>query len=393
MPRASRPRSASRPGRPGVGPVVTRLRDNGRVLLGAYRAIAAAIREDRAITPGRRVAGRQLPHRRGSDPRDPRRSPARLLPPASQALGRTARGASPRARAGLGLRRAHRQPLRPGDAVPVRARLPARAAAHDRRALGGGDHAADRARREPAARRRADRQQPGGACARPMPWPTACLRSAHSEVVLSRAELRRLGAGLVLARVRGAAGPAAARSRSERDARVAVAGRALAAQGTTADELVREEHQRQGAMNVTVRNAITSMRLMSAVDWAELFESVSLVDATLRADSDFADMDFPTRDRYRHAIEELARHSPLLGARGGSTRDPSDGTRAGQCRATRREERAPRAGSRLLPDLGRTSEVRAGARIPRPVASLARARRRARGTARLSRIARDSSPR
>ena len=40
-----------------------------------------------------------------------------------------------------------------------------------------------------------------------------------------------------------------------------------------------QEHQRQGAMNVTVRNVITSMRLMSAVDWAEFFESVSLVDA------------------------------------------------------------------------------------------------------------------
>jgi cyclic beta-1,2-glucan glucanotransferase len=83
----------------------------------------------------------------------------------------------------------------------------------------------------------------------------------------------------------------------------------LAAQGTTADDIVREEHQRQGAANVTVRNVITSMRLMSAIDWADFFESVSLVDAALRAGSDFAEMDFPTRDRYRHAIEELARGS------------------------------------------------------------------------------------
>ena len=60
---------------------------------------------------------------------------------------------------------------------------------------------------------------------------------------------------------------------------------------------------------MTVRNVITSMRLMSAVDWAEFFESVSLVDAVLRADSDFAAMDFATRDRYRHAIEKLARGS------------------------------------------------------------------------------------
>jgi len=83
----------------------------------------------------------------------------------------------------------------------------------------------------------------------------------------------------------------------------------LAARGATADQLVREEHQRQSAMNVTVRNVITSMRLMSAVDWTEFFESVSLVDAALRAASDFAAMDFPTHDRYRRAIEELARGS------------------------------------------------------------------------------------
>ncbi len=83
----------------------------------------------------------------------------------------------------------------------------------------------------------------------------------------------------------------------------------LAAQGTTADAVVRVEHQRQEAMNVTVRNVITSMRLISTFDWAEFFESVSLVDEVLRTDSDFAALDFATRDRYRHAIAELARGS------------------------------------------------------------------------------------
>jgi cyclic beta-1,2-glucan synthetase len=83
----------------------------------------------------------------------------------------------------------------------------------------------------------------------------------------------------------------------------------LAAQGTTADEIVRVEHQRQAAMNVTVRNVITSMRLMSAFDWAEFFESVSLVDAILWTDSGFAAPDFVTRDGYRHTIEELSRCS------------------------------------------------------------------------------------
>ena len=85
----------------------------------------------------------------------------------------------------------------------------------------------------------------------------------------------------------------------------------LAAQGTTADRIVHDEHQRQGATNVTVRNIITSMRLISDLDWAELFENVSLVDETLRSGSDFAGMDFPTRNLYRSAIEELARGSNL----------------------------------------------------------------------------------
>ena len=44
----------------------------------------------------------------------------------------------------------------------------------------------------------------------------------------------------------------------------------LAAQGTTAEEMVRLEHQRQATMNVTVRNVITSMRLISWFDWARV---------------------------------------------------------------------------------------------------------------------------
>ncbi|MGZ5786666.1 MAG: glycosyl transferase, partial [Ramlibacter sp.] len=73
----------------------------------------------------------------------------------------------------------------------------------------------------------------------------------------------------------------------------------LRLQGTTVDEVVEHALLRQGATNVTVRNVITSMRLISDIDWAELFESVSLVDERLRAASAFADMDFPTRNVYR----------------------------------------------------------------------------------------------
>src|SRR5450631_2014651 len=84
---------------------------------------------------------------------------------------------------------------------------------------------------------------------------------------------------------------------------------ALALQGTTADEVVHSELQRQGAVNVSVRNIITSLRLISSVDWAVFFESVSPVDALLRSESAYGAFDFSTRDLYRHAIEDLARRS------------------------------------------------------------------------------------
>ncbi len=83
----------------------------------------------------------------------------------------------------------------------------------------------------------------------------------------------------------------------------------LTAQGTTPDEVVLLEHSLQSSANVTVRNIITSMRLISAYSWNDFFEEVSLVDEVLRADPLFAQMDFITRDRYRHGLEELAKGS------------------------------------------------------------------------------------
>ncbi len=49
------------------------------------------------------------------------------------------------------------------------------------------------------------------------------------------------------------------------------------------------------------------MRMISDIDWSELFERISLVDEVLSAGSTFRDMDFPTRNLYRSAIEELSR--------------------------------------------------------------------------------------
>jgi len=83
----------------------------------------------------------------------------------------------------------------------------------------------------------------------------------------------------------------------------------LALQHTTAERIVSEVHQQQGAASVTVRNVITSMRLISDVDWTELFERISPVDDVLRTHRGFVEMDFATRNLYRGAVEALARGS------------------------------------------------------------------------------------
>ena len=83
----------------------------------------------------------------------------------------------------------------------------------------------------------------------------------------------------------------------------------LAIQDTTAETVVRNVHRRQGASNVTVRNIITSLRLIADIDWQQLFERLSLVDVVFAADGPFETMDPPTRTLYRSAVEELARGS------------------------------------------------------------------------------------
>lgn len=83
----------------------------------------------------------------------------------------------------------------------------------------------------------------------------------------------------------------------------------LATQATSIEQVLSEDVQRQSASNVTVRNVITSMRLISTMDWPTWFESVSLVDAALRKSSNFTEMEFSSRDYYRRAIEGIAKNS------------------------------------------------------------------------------------
>ncbi|HZZ72149.1 MAG TPA: glucoamylase family protein, partial [Pirellulales bacterium] len=87
--------------------------------------------------------------------------------------------------------------------------------------------------------------------------------------------------------------------------------RQLADHRITSQDLIRMEHQRQASNQVSIGNVITSMRLISALDWISFFEKTNLADQVLRQDPAevYAQMDFETRDWYRHVIEDLAKRT------------------------------------------------------------------------------------
>jgi cellobiose phosphorylase len=87
----------------------------------------------------------------------------------------------------------------------------------------------------------------------------------------------------------------------------------LAEQGSSIEQLVQLESQSQAADQVSVSHSISSLRFLSAMDWKEFVENLSLVEETLRSDPTgvYPKMDFSTRDRYRHSVEFFARHSQL----------------------------------------------------------------------------------
>ena len=82
----------------------------------------------------------------------------------------------------------------------------------------------------------------------------------------------------------------------------------LESRGQTLEDVIRAEGQYQAAAQAGMANLITSLRLISTFDWTEFFESVSLVEQVLQRDPAgvYGQMDFRSRDRYRHAVEELA---------------------------------------------------------------------------------------
>ena len=135
----------------------------------------------------------------------------------------------------------------------------------------------------------------------------------------------------------------------------------LVEQGLSIEELVHQESQNQAADQVSVSHSIASLRFLSAMDWKEFVETLSRVEEVLRADpaDAYSEMDFATRDRYRHSVEFMARHSGLPEA---EIAQRAVQLTAESARQKGREDRTAHVGFYLIDEgqftLGRIAKVR-----------------------------------
>ena len=123
-------------------------------------------------------------------------------------------------------------------------------------------------------------------------------------------------------------------------------------------EVVQEEHRRQTVQQASLANVITSCRRISQIQWQELFEAVSRVDLEFAKDpaAVYSRVDFETRNRYRSAVEEIARWSKT-----------SELEIVGQALAlagAAADEIARHVGYHLIDEGRRALERQAGSRVP-----------------------------
>ena len=83
----------------------------------------------------------------------------------------------------------------------------------------------------------------------------------------------------------------------------------LQEQGKTIESAVQMQAQLQATRQLSVSNSISSLRHLDEMNWPEFVETMSVTEQILRTDpcGVYAQMDFTTRDTYRHVIERLAR--------------------------------------------------------------------------------------
>jgi len=87
----------------------------------------------------------------------------------------------------------------------------------------------------------------------------------------------------------------------------------LSKEGIAGTDLVFQDNQKQAADQVSVKNSIGTLRFIGSTDWRKFVEASSIVEQILRNDITgiYPQLDFATRDRYRHVIETITKRSPF----------------------------------------------------------------------------------
>ncbi|HWQ67229.1 MAG TPA: glucoamylase family protein [Methanospirillum sp.] len=85
----------------------------------------------------------------------------------------------------------------------------------------------------------------------------------------------------------------------------------IAEDNLTLEQMINAETQAQAADQVSFGNSIGSLRLLDKINWRDFVERLSFLEKILRSDpaDEYAGMDFETRDRYRHVVEEIGKQS------------------------------------------------------------------------------------
>ncbi|HEV8051280.1 MAG TPA: hypothetical protein VGP47_02215, partial [Parachlamydiaceae bacterium] len=83
--------------------------------------------------------------------------------------------------------------------------------------------------------------------------------------------------------------------------------------GDNLHDIIQVEQAKQTLEQTSIANVISSLRRLEQMNWREIFDDVSLVEKKLCMDPahKYAEMDFPTKDKYRHTVEKLARLSKM----------------------------------------------------------------------------------
>ncbi|MCG4587085.1 hypothetical protein L0P56_16475, partial [Anaerosalibacter bizertensis] len=78
--------------------------------------------------------------------------------------------------------------------------------------------------------------------------------------------------------------------------------------GTTVEKIIEKEHIKQANMKLKIGNSIISLKNISNLKWVNIFESLSIVEKTLKEDplEVYRNMDLESKNYYIHHVQELA---------------------------------------------------------------------------------------